>query len=85
MSPANITINTSLVSWAPPPDRNGIIISYTVRYVAVSMANGTQQGRTRRQAGGEVLSECVMGGEENIDRSQDVPGNTTQLLLEELS
>ena len=46
------------------------------------MAGGT---RRKRQAGGVVLPECILGGEGNIDRSQEVPGAVTSLRLDNLS
>ena len=48
------------------------------------MASGVEQ-RRRRQIGGNVLPECIMGGPENINRTVEVPGDQNYLLLEDLS
>ena len=86
VDPVNVTTTTALINWAPPPDPNGIVLSYAVRYVVVSMASGggIQQTR-RRQTGGVIVPECIMGGEGNIDRTEIVTGQETFLLLTELS
>ena len=81
MNSDTITTTSAVISWDPPPDPNGVIISYTVQYVAVSMAAG---GRRRRQVG-ELLPECIFGGEGNIDRTVVVPGTNTSLPLDQLS
>ena len=80
---SDITTTTARISWNEPPDTNGIIISYTVNYMAVSMASGA--GRRRRQAGGQILPECIIGGAQNINRTVEVPGSQQSLLLEDLS
>lgn len=80
---SDINTTMALVRWLPPPDPNGIILRYAVRYVAVSMAAG--EGRGRRQAGSMILPECIMGGEDNINRTEIVDGTETSLLLTNLS
>ena len=81
---SDINTTTALVGWLPPPDPNGIILNYTVRYVAVSMA-AAGEGRRRRQAGSVILPECILGGQGNINRTQRVAGTETSLLLTNLS
>ena len=81
MNSDTITNTSAVISWDPPSDSNGVIISYTVQYGAVSMAAG---GRRRRQIG-ELLPECIFGGEGNIDRMAVVPGTNTSLSLDQLS
>lgn len=83
VNPGDINTTTALVSWLPPPDPNGIILRYAVRYVAVSMAAG-EEGRGRRQAE-SILPECIMGGQGNINRTEIVPGTETSLWLTNLS
>ena len=81
---SSITTTTANVTWEEPPQSNGVIIGYTINYVALSMASGVGQ-RRRRQTGGDILPECIMGGPENINRTVEVPGDQTYLLLEDLS
>ena len=85
VSPDNITTTTALVSWEEPPDPNGVIIRYTVNYIAVSMAGGPEGKRRRRQSGEDIIWECIIGGGENINRTMEVDGTETSLLLEDLS
>ena len=71
--PVNNTMITSfsaVVRWNPPTDPNGVILNYTVNFVAVSMVNtpSGNVGRRRRQTS-DVTAECIQGGETNIDRN----------------
>ena len=71
--PVNDTMINSfsaVIRWNPPTDPNGVILNYTVNFVAVSMVN-TPSGnmvRRRRQTS-DVTAECIQGGETNIDRN----------------
>lgn len=82
--PENITTTTASVSWQEPRDPNGVIIRYTVNYIAVSMAGGPE-GKRRRQTGEDILRECIIGGMGNINRTMEVDGTQISLLLEDLS
>ena len=84
VDPDTITTISAILTWDEPPDPNGIILTYAVRYVAVSMAEGGGR-RRRRQAGGAILPECIYGGEMNIDRTEVVDGTQTYLPLDSLS
>ena len=79
-----ITTTTAVITWPPPTDPNGVVIRYTVQYIAVGIA-GSSQRRKRRQTGSELLPECIYGGVEKINRTQDVPGTETSLTLNQLS
>ena len=85
VSPDNITTTTASVSWEEPPDPNGVIIRYTVNYIAVSMATGGLGGKRRRQIREDIIEECIIGGMGNINRTMEVDGTQISLLLEDLS
>ena len=77
---ADITSSSAVVTWNPPPDPNGVVLSYTVNFAAVSMVNSAPQdmGRRRRQTS-VVTSECILGGEMNINRNITVVETTATL------
>ena len=77
---ADITSSSAVVTWNPPIDPNGVVLSYTVNFAAVSMVNSAPQdtGRRRRQTS-VVTSECILGGEMNIDRNITVVETTATL------
>ena len=87
MDPADISTISALARWEKPDEPNGNIIRYAIRYEAVSMATGSgmQQGRRRRQAGNAIVPECILGGSENIDRTETVDGTQTSITLQDLS
>ena len=76
----DITSSSAVVTWNPPIDPNGVVLSYTVNFVAVSMVNSAPQdmGRRRRQTS-VVTSECILGGEMNINRNITVVETTATL------
>ena len=81
----DVTSFSAVVRWNPPNERdlNGIILSYTVNFVAVSMVNtpSGNMGRRRRQTN-VVRAECILGGVTNIDRSitvEETSANLTNL------
>ena len=84
MDTITIATTTAVITWDPPTDPNGVVIRYTVQYIAVGIAGGSQR-RKRRQTGSELLPECIYGGVENINRTQVVPGTEMSLTLDQLS
>ena len=83
VDPAEITSTAATVRWSPPPDPNGLIIRYTINYIAVSMATGNGMGQRRRRQGPEPLQrECILGGEGNISRIVTVVGNPPDTFVE---
>ena len=84
----NITATSALVSWGPPPDANGVIISYTVNFVIVELvteASGNVSGSRRKRQVGNSIMECVVGSGDNVDRNVTVDGNQTSTTLSDLS
>ena len=63
------TATTAAVTWTPPPDPNGIIISYRVNYVVVATKPVNK-------------SQCVKGAPE---RNISVAGDRTEVMLRDLS
>ena len=83
-----ITATSAVVGWGPPPDANGVIISYTVNFVIVDLvteASGNMSGSRRRRQVGNSIMECVVGGGDNIDRTVTVDGTHTSTTLSDLS
>ena len=82
MDNRDVTSFSAVVRWNPPNERdlNGIILSYTVNFVAVSMVNtpSGNMGRRRRQMN-VVRAECILGGVTNIDRNITVEGTSANL------
>ena len=79
----DVTSFSAVVRWNPPTELNGVILSYTVNFVAVSMVNtpSGNMGRRRRQTN-VVRAECILGGVTNIDRSitvEETSANLTNL------
>jgi len=76
----DITSFSAVVRWNPPAEPNGVILSYTVNFVAVSMVNSSSRdvGRQRRQTS-LVAAECILGGETNINRTITVEGTSANL------
>ena len=80
-----------IVRWNPPTDPNGVVLRYTVNYVAVSSTPPQVMGRRRRQTGGVrnetggVRNECILGGQMNVSRNMTVDGTQTTATLTELS
>ncbi len=70
------------VSWDPPQDPNGVIITYTVNFVLRS-STPNQNGRKRQSQ--DIVEECINGGVGNINRDLTVPGDTTSAVLDGLS
>ena len=75
---------SAVVRWNPPVDRNGIILSYTVNYVAISSISLRDWGHHRKQMDG-VRLECILGGQMNINRNMTVDGTQTTATLTGLS
>ena len=82
----DVTAMSAVVGWSPPPDANGVIISYTVNFVILGLVTGPSgsAGRRRRQVGNSVM-DCVVGGGNNIDRNVIVAGDQTSTTLANLS
>ena len=80
MDNRDITSFSAVVRWNPPAEPNGVILSYTVNFVAVSMVNSSSRdvGRQRRQKS-LVAAECILGGETNINRTITVEGTSANL------
>ena len=72
------------VRWNPPTDPNGVVLRYTVNYVAVSSTPPQDMGRRRRETAG-VRNECILGGQMNVSRNMTVDGTQTTATLTELS
>ena len=70
MDDRTITSFSAVVRWNSPTDSTGVILSYTVNVLAVSLVNtpSGNAGRRRRQTS-VVRAECILGGETNIDRN----------------
>ena len=79
-----LTPFSAVVRWDPPTDPNGVILHYTVNYVAVPSTLSQDVGRHRRQID-EVMVECILGGDLNINRNMTVDGTQTTATLTELS
>ena len=79
-----LTPYSAVVRWNPPADSNGVILRYTVNYVAVSNTSSQDTGRRRRQTSGASV-ECILGGEANVNRNMTVDGTQTSATLTELS
>ena len=79
-----LTPYSAIVRWNPPADSNGVILRYTVNYVAVSNASSQDMGRRRRQTGGASV-ECILGGQANVNRNMTVDGTQTSATLTGLS
>ena len=79
-----LTPYSAVVRWNPPADSNGVILQYTVNYVAVSNTLSQDTGRHRRQTSGASV-ECILGGEANVNRNMTVNGTQTSATLTELS
>ena len=93
--------DTSVVlTWSEPIDPNGIITKYNINLVAISsdprafsmmmggMMGGTGTGdRRKRQSNpmNPVNTNCIRGGEGNVDRNFTRPGNMLNLTLDDLS
>ncbi len=84
-SPNDTTATSVLISWNPPLNPNGEIRNYTVNFVAVRLVSGSSTSRRRRQASDNTLDECIVGGQNMINRNQTVPGNQTSAMLVDLS
>ena len=80
----NLTPFSAVVRWNPPANPNGVILHYTVNFVAVSSTPSQATGHQRRQVGG-VRVECILGGQMNINRNMTVDGTQTTVTLTELS
>ena len=65
-------------------DNTGVVLRYTVNYVAVSSTSSRDMGRRRRQTNG-VRNECILGGQMNINRNMTVDGTQTTATLTDLS
>ena len=79
-----LTPFSAVVRWNPPSDSNGVILRYTVNYVAVSNTSSQEMGRRRRQTSG-ASAECILGGQRNVNRNMTVDGSQTSATLTELS
>ena len=79
-----LTPYSAVVRWNPPADSNGVILSYTVNYVAVSNTSSQDTGRRRRQTSGASVP-CILGGEANVNRNMIVDGTQTSATLTGLS
>ena len=73
-----------IVRWDPPTDPNGVVLHYTVNYVAVSSTRPQGMGCRRRQTDG-VRNECILGGQMSVSRNMTVDGTQTTATLSELS
>ena len=73
---SDINATSALVRWNPPQDPNGLIIGYRVRYSVVSSDPGVPST--------QVMTECIIGGEDYISRNVSV-GNVTMVRLSGLS
>jgi len=83
----NIAATTAVIGWNPPADANGVIISYTVNIVAVSLLNEvTSQKRRRKREMTEMMTfeECAARMGRQVDSNETVPGNTTNLTVNNL-
>ena len=80
----NLTPFSAVVRWNPPTNPNGVILHYTVNFVAVSSTPSQSTGRQKRQVGG-VRVECILGGQMNINRNMTCDGTQTTVTLTELS
>ena len=79
-----LTPYSAVVRWSPPADSNGVILRYTVNYVAVSNTLSQDMGRRRRQTSGASVP-CILGGEANVNRNMTVDGTQTSATLIGLS
>ena len=70
----NIGSFTTVLTWEPPDEPNGIIIAYVIR-LTVQDTDVILKSRKRRQ-NNLVRGECVIGG---FDRNITVPGSETSL------
>ena len=78
-----ITSSSAVVHWSPIPERfsNGEITNYVINYRISDSPNGMK----RQTVNGMVVSECVIGGIENVDRNLTVGGDQTNATLQNLS
>ena len=81
---SELTPFSAVVRWNPPSDSNGVILRYTVNYVAVLNTSSQEMGRRRRQTSG-ASAECILGGQRNVNRNMTVDGSQTSATLTELS
>ncbi len=75
----NISATQATVSWDPPQDANGVIITYTVNFV---LRSSTPSQNVRKRQVSDIVEECINGG---VDRNLTVPGDTTSAVLDGLS
>ena len=98
--PVNVSTLTStgvLLSWSPPADHNGVITMYRINVQAISsdpagfamgMGGGVGDRRRRRQTLGVmdmVVTSCISGGEDFVERNFTTDGDQTLYLLDDLS
>ena len=80
----NLTPFSAVVRWSPPTSTNGVILHYTVSFVAIYSSPSQSSGRQRRQVGG-IRVECILGGQMNVNRNMTLDGTQTTATLTELS
>ena len=93
MSNDTLTSRSVVLRWSPPADPNGAITMYNISIVVLSndpiafMMGGGQGDRRKRQTSGDtnINTNCVEGGQMNVNRNLTVIGNGTSYTLTDLS
>ena len=93
MSNDTLTSRSVVLRWSPPADPNGAITMYNISIVVLSndpiafMMGGDQGDRRKRQASGDtnINTNCVEGGQMNVNRSLTLIGKGTSHTLTDLS
>ena len=70
----NIGSSTTVLTWSPPDEPNGIVNEYVIR-LTIQATDVVSESRKRRQ-NNFIHKECVIGG---VDRNITVPGSETSL------
>ena len=93
MSNDTLTSRSVVLRWSPPVDPNGAITMYNISIVVLSndpiafMMEGGQGDRRKRQTSGDtnINTNCVEGGQMNVNRILTLIGNRTSHTLTDLS
>jgi len=83
VAPPEEAVFEVILQWEPPPHPGGVLLRYIVNLVAVGERSSATE-RSRRQVDA-FLDNCIVGGNNNVDRNFSVAAKTTSLTVNDAS